>query len=614
MLSRPDAMTGQRRCQACGKVYTNILRLAQHLKDKHNGRNELLPDDDHVTTKQVSLADLLFASMGQHARQSKKPTEVKRGSPQHDKKKYTKPLPAPTTIREGGASSNGKHPRQHKKNKKKTTKMKKGFLRSKALAAESYWQGVLSDIECSLASLREFPPPAVVVPNDHHQQQTGEAVTMGLHEMARQQLQHVQSKIKQLDASLLEAEAVAISQSQSLKNDNSDNEQLLIKEDDPSSVVLPTSNIEDEVALLDFDLDLDDGNDEEDDDNQDDDVSVGSESSVDTTTASSSSSDSSFCMQWGDTLKIWATNNSVGKEAGVGAGESSTSKTKTKQQPPKQQQSTVFVKKPSINAAITKEKPFIGEDGGKVEEKQQQQKESAPPPLPPVGTKTGEPKPGLYCEMCKVKMTGRQNFADHLVGRKHRANVLKMNKHTLADQSSLSTVPPLLPNTTTTASKCYTGPGADVENYVKQVITSQLNTTVSDFITKLLEWQERVRRNDPINLKRKRRLVSGLREAMKLVKLGKVQLLIVAPNVGSVVDADGQEECPVVGLLDGARRKEVPVVFALTRQKLGRLLGRQKYASVFAVLDCSGAERIMHDIIEMGKKGEIDYQSSDRGE
>jgi ribosomal protein L7Ae-like RNA K-turn-binding protein len=594
-------MTGQRRCQACGKVYIDILRLAQHLKDKHNGRNKLIPDDDHVTTKQVSLADLLFASMGQQARQSKKPTEVKKGSPQHDKKKDTKPLP--TTIREGGASSNGKQPR-HKKNKKKTTKLKKGFLRSKALAAESYWQDVLSDIECSLASLREFVPPAVVVPNDRHQQQTGEAVTMSLHEMARQQLQHVQSKIKQLDASSLGTEAVAVAVSQSLKNDNSDNEHLVIIEDGPSSVVLPTSNIEDEVALL----DLDDGNDEEDDDKKDDDV--GSESSVDSTTTSSS--DSSFCMQWGDTLRSWA--NSVGKEAGVGAGDSS--KTKIKQQLPKKKQSTFFVKKPSINAAITIEKPFISEDSGKVEEKQQKQKESAPPPPPPFGSASGIPKPELYCEVCKVKMTGMQNFADHLVGRKHRANVLKMNKHNLDDQSSssfLSTIPPLLPTTTPTTSKCYTGPGANVENYVNQVITSQLNTTVSDFVTKLLEWQERVRRNDPINLKRKRRLVSGLREAMKLVKLGKVKLLIVAPNVGSVVDADGKEECPVVGLLDGARRKEVPVVFALTRQKLGRLLGRQKYASVFAVLDCSGAEGIMNDIIEMGKKGQIDYQSSDRG-
>ena len=31
-------------------------------------------------------------------------------------------------------------------------------------------------------------------------------------------------------------------------------------------------------------------------------------------------------------------------------------------------------------------------------------------------------------------------------------------------------------------------------------------------LRRLLEWQERVRQQDPINFKRKRRVVSGLRE------------------------------------------------------------------------------------------------------
>lgn len=607
-------MTGQRRCQACGKAYNDILRLAQHLKDKHNGINELLPgdDDDDVTTKQVSLADLLFASLGQQTRQSKKQTERKRANTSHHdnkKKKDTKQLY--TTTRAGGEASNTKQPRQHKKkNKKKTTKLKKGFLRSTALAAESYWQDVMSDIECSLASLHDSSPAPLagelVVPNDHQQQQqTGEAVMMGLHEMARQQLQHIQSKIKQLDASaaaILEEYQADVSPVEVKNDSNNDSEQLVITEDDSSSNALLMSNIEEEVDLLDIGR-----SNEEKEDDEDDVVSVESESSVDT----SSSSDSSFCMQWGDTLKSWA--NNIGKEGGGGG----KAQTKQQQQLPKQQlqqTSTVVVKRPTINAAISIDRPFKCVDGGKAEEEQQQQKESSALPYPPmVGTATlGVPKPGVYCEMCKVRMTGRQNFADHLAGRKHRVNVLKMNKHNLGDQSlsSLPLPPPLLTNTTptSTSSKCYTGLVADVESYVNQVITPQLNSTVSDFITKLLEWQERVRRNDPVNFKRKRRLVSGLREAMKLVKLRKVQLLIVAPNVGSVVDADGREECPVAGLLDEARRREVPVVFSLTRQKLGRLLGRQKYASVFAVLDSSGAEEMMKDIIKMGKKGEIEYQ------
>jgi hypothetical protein len=56
------------------------------------------------------------------------------------------------------------------------------------------------------------------------------------------------------------------------------------------------------------------------------------------------------------------------------------------------------------------------------------------------------------------------------------------------------------------------GPNADVAPYVCQIITPQLNATAEALLRQLLEWQERTRHTDPANFKRKRRLVSGLRE------------------------------------------------------------------------------------------------------
>ncbi len=46
----------------------------------------------------------------------------------------------------------------------------------------------------------------------------------------------------------------------------------------------------------------------------------------------------------------------------------------------------------------------------------------------------------------------------------------------------------------------------------QQVITTELNAAAVQLLQLLLGWQERVRLNDPANFKRKRRLVSGMRE------------------------------------------------------------------------------------------------------
>lgn len=49
-----------------------------------------------------------------------------------------------------------------------------------------------------------------------------------------------------------------------------------------------------------------------------------------------------------------------------------------------------------------------------------------------------------------------------------------------------------------------------------QVITPELNEAAVALLRQLLGWQERLRLADPINAKRKKRLVSGMREVSGL--------------------------------------------------------------------------------------------------
>ena len=53
-------------------------------------------------------------------------------------------------------------------------------------------------------------------------------------------------------------------------------------------------------------------------------------------------------------------------------------------------------------------------------------------------------------------------------------------------------------------------------SHPRQLITPELNTTAEVLLRRLLEWQERARAADPTNFKRKRRLVSGMREVRRL--------------------------------------------------------------------------------------------------
>ena len=48
--------------------------------------------------------------------------------------------------------------------------------------------------------------------------------------------------------------------------------------------------------------------------------------------------------------------------------------------------------------------------------------------------------------------------------------------------------------------------------YVTQPLDKQLDVAVSDMLSKLMEFQERLRHRDPVKAKMRRRLVFGLRE------------------------------------------------------------------------------------------------------
>ena len=140
---------------------------------------------------------------------------------------------------------------------------------------------------------------------------------------------------------------------------------------------------------------------------------------------------------------------------------------------------------------------------------------------------------------------------------------------------------------------------AVMREYCKQVIAPGLNVAVTALLQKLKFFQDRLKAQDPVKAKMRKRFVLGLREVRRGVLSRKVKCVIMTPNieqVGSQGGLDGfvsdiMTECEK-DREDGDENIEIdriPLVFALTRNKLGKALGKPMTLSVVGLYDVNGA-------------------------
>lgn len=114
-------------------------------------------------------------------------------------------------------------------------------------------------------------------------------------------------------------------------------------------------------------------------------------------------------------------------------------------------------------------------------------------------------------------------------------------------------------------------------------------TTVSDLISALLHFQIRAYKKDPYKAKKTRRLVLGLREVAKAVRLKKAKLVVLARNLEVFEEEDGLSN-QVHVLVQEAQENGILLLIALTRASLGKILGGGKQMGAVAIVDFSGAE------------------------
>uniref|UniRef100_A0A803J9A1 SECIS binding protein 2 n=1 Tax=Xenopus tropicalis TaxID=8364 RepID=A0A803J9A1_XENTR len=134
--------------------------------------------------------------------------------------------------------------------------------------------------------------------------------------------------------------------------------------------------------------------------------------------------------------------------------------------------------------------------------------------------------------------------------------------------------------------------------YCSQVLSKDVDNCVMELLKELVRFQDRLFLKEPAKAKSKRRLVMGLREVLKHLKLQKLKCIIISPNCEKIQSKGGLDDT-LQTIISHACEQNVPFVFALNRKALGRCLNKAVPVSVVGVFSYDGAQDHFHKLCEL---------------
>ncbi|KAM4640333.1 selenocysteine insertion sequence-binding protein 2 isoform 8-T8 [Amazona ochrocephala] len=144
-------------------------------------------------------------------------------------------------------------------------------------------------------------------------------------------------------------------------------------------------------------------------------------------------------------------------------------------------------------------------------------------------------------------------------------------------------------------------------DYCSQVLSKEVDSCVTDLLKELVRFQDRLYQKDPVKARIKRRLVMGLREVLKHLKLKKLKCVIISPNCEKIQSKGGLDET-LHNIIDCACEQNIPFVFALNRKALGRCLNKAVPVSVVGIFSYDGAQDHFHRMVQLTKEARKAYK------
>ncbi|GAB1298184.1 SECIS-binding protein 2 [Apodemus speciosus] len=143
-------------------------------------------------------------------------------------------------------------------------------------------------------------------------------------------------------------------------------------------------------------------------------------------------------------------------------------------------------------------------------------------------------------------------------------------------------------------------------DYCSQMLSKEVDACVTGLLKELVRFQDRMYQKDPVKAKTKRRLVLGLREVLKHLKLRKLKCIIISPNCEKTQSKASHAHGHPSGLddtlhtiIDCACEQNIPFVFALNRKALGRSLNKAVPVSIVGIFSYDGAQDQFHKMVEL---------------
>ncbi|XP_044302251.1 selenocysteine insertion sequence-binding protein 2 isoform X1 [Varanus komodoensis] len=144
-------------------------------------------------------------------------------------------------------------------------------------------------------------------------------------------------------------------------------------------------------------------------------------------------------------------------------------------------------------------------------------------------------------------------------------------------------------------------------DYCTQVLSKEVDSCVTDLLKELVRFQDRLYQKDPVKAKTKRRLVMGLREVLKHLKLKKLKCVIISPNCEKIQSKGGLDETLHL-IIDSACEQNIPFVFALSRKALGHCVNKAVPVSVVGIFSYDGAQDYFHKMVELTMEARKAYK------
>lgn len=132
--------------------------------------------------------------------------------------------------------------------------------------------------------------------------------------------------------------------------------------------------------------------------------------------------------------------------------------------------------------------------------------------------------------------------------------------------------------------------------YCTNIITKELNASLEICLREIARLQKRFHNRYPNKSNYKRRYYSGLKEVRKHVELGKLKLVLIAPDIEKLEFQDGLDD-QIEKLLDACRRQNVVFCFGLRRRKLGYYTHGHGLVGCVGIANYSGTEPLFKNVL-----------------